>query len=132
MGTQIHTSPAQFGKVMAETKPRMAVGYHFFNDFDTVPPVLRDIRMTYDGPLALATDYMVFNVTKDDIKVRMAAVDEDIWPQPSTIPLVPPDPKLQRTQLSQEMVEGRIVHRDVLEDVYAYINETFGSNEQVP
>ncbi|MEE8148424.1 MAG: guanitoxin biosynthesis MBL fold metallo-hydrolase GntH [Longimicrobiales bacterium] len=132
VGTQIHTSPAQFGKVMAETKPRMAVGYHFFNDFDTVPPVLRDIRKTYDGPLALATDYMVFNVTKDDIKVRMAAVDEDIWPQPSTIPLVPPDPKLQRTQLSQEMRDGRIVHRDVLEDVYAYINEKFGSNEKVP
>ncbi len=132
VGTQIHTSPAQFGKVMAETKPRMAVGYHFFNDFDTVPPVLRDIRMTYDGPLALATDYMVFNVTKDDIRVRMAAVDEDIWPQPSTIPLVPPDPKLQRTQLSEEMLGGRIVHRDVLEDVYAYINEKFGSNETVP
>ena len=72
------------------------------------------------------------NVTKDDIKVRMAAVDEDIWPQPSTIPPVPPDPKLQRTQMSQEMVEGRIVHREVLEDVHAYINEKFGSNEQVP
>jgi ribonuclease Z len=132
VGTQIHTSPAQFGKVMAETKPRMAVGYHFFNDFDTLPAVMRDIRMTYDGPLALATDYMVFNVTKDDIRVRMAAVDEDIWPQPSTIPLVPPDPKLQRTKMSQEMIEGRIVHRDVLQDVYAHINEKFGSNEQVP
>ncbi len=132
VGTQIHTSPAQFGKVMAQTNPRLAVGYHFFNDFDTTPVVLRDIRMTYDGPLALATDYMVFNVTKDDIKVRMAAVDEDIWPQPSTIPLVPPDRALQRTSLSEEMLAGRIVHRDVLEDVYRYINEKFGSNETVP
>ena len=132
VGTQIHTSPAQFGKVMAETEPRLAVAYHFFNDFDTAPAVLRDIRMTYDGPLALATDYMVFNVTKDDIKVRMAAVDEDIWPQPSTIPLVPPDPKLRRTQMSDFTRGGRIVHRDILEDVYRYINEKFGSNEQVP
>jgi ribonuclease Z len=31
--------------------------------------------MTYDGPLALATDYMVFNVTRDDVRVRMAAID---------------------------------------------------------
>jgi ribonuclease Z len=77
VGTQIHTSPAQFGKVMAETKPRLAVGYHFFNDFDTTPSVLRDIRMTYDGELALATDYMVFNITKDEIKVRMAAVERN-------------------------------------------------------
>ncbi len=59
VGTQVHTSPAQFGKVMALTQPRLAVGYHFFNDFDTEPAVLADIRKTYDGPLALATDYMV-------------------------------------------------------------------------
>ena len=132
VGTQIHTSPAQFGKVMATTQPRMAVGYHFFNDFDTQPSVLRDIRRTYDGPLALATDYMVFNVTKDDIRVRMAAIDEDIWPQPSTIPLVPPDPALQRTQMSELMLGGRVVHRDVLEEIYAEINEQFGSNAQLP
>jgi len=24
-----------FGKVMSMIKPRLAVGYHFFNDFDT-------------------------------------------------------------------------------------------------
>ena len=132
VGTQIHTSPAQFGKVMAQTKPRMAVAYHFFNDFDTVPAVLRDIRKTYDGELALAVDYMVFNVTKEDIKVRMAAIDEDIWPQPSNIPLVPPDPSIRRTALSKMMLEGRIVHRDVLEEVYKEVNEKFGSNEKVP
>jgi ribonuclease Z len=132
VGTQIHTSPAQFGKVMAATKPRMAVGYHFFNDFDTVPPVLRDIRMTYDGPLALATDYMVFNVTKDDIRVRMAAVDEDIWPMPATRKLVPPDPKIRRVEMSQEMLDGRVVHRDILQTVYDEINKRFGSKEKVP
>jgi len=132
VGTQIHTSPAQFGKVMAETKPRMAVAYHFFNDFDTSPAVLRDVRRTYDGPLALAVDYMVFNVTKEDVKVRMAAIDEDIWPQPSNIPLVPPDIKLQRTSLSDYLKDGRVVHRDLLEEIYAEINEQFGSNAQVP
>ena len=132
VGTQIHTSPAQFGKVMAETEPRMAVAYHFFNDFDTSPAVLREIRKTYDGPLALAEDYMVFNVTKDDIKVRMAAIEEAVWPQPSTIPLVPPDPALRRTALSPAMLDGRVVHRDVLQAVYDDINRRFGSNEKVP
>ncbi len=133
VGTQIHTSPAQFGKVMAETNPRMAVAYHFFNDFDTAPNVLRDIRMTYDGPLALATDYMVFNIkTEGDVKVRMAAIDEDIWPPPSTIPLVPPDVKLQRTFLSEYMKGGRVVHKDVLERVYDQINKLYGTNIPVP
>jgi len=132
VGTQIHTSPAQFGKVMAETTPRLAVAYHFFNDFDTAPAVLRDIRRSYNGALALATDYMVFNVTEDDIRVRMAAIDEDIWPQASTIPLVPPDPALTRTELSQMMLDGRVVHYDILEEIYAEINAMFGSNAQVP
>jgi ribonuclease Z len=132
VGTQIHTSPAQFGKVMAATEPRLAVAYHFFNDFDTVPAVLRDIRRTYGGALALAVDYMVFNITEDDIRVRMAAIDEDIWPLPSTIPLVPPDPELQRVELSDFLRDARVVHRDVLEDIYKEINEQFGSNETVP
>ena len=132
VGTQIHTSPAQFGKVMAETKPRMAVGYHFFNDFDTQPSVLREVRRTYDGPLALAVDYMVFNVTKDDIRVRMASVNEDTWPQPSPIPLVPPDPKIRRTEMSQFIRDGRVIHRELLEEIYGEINQQFGSKARVP
>ncbi len=59
VGTQIHTAPEAFGKVMSMVKPRMAVAYHFFNDPDTAPPILEGIRSTYDGPLTLAEDYMV-------------------------------------------------------------------------
>ena len=132
VGTQIHTSPAQFGKVMATTNPRMAVAYHFFNDWDTSPLVLRDIRRSYDGPLALAVDYMVFNVTRDDIKVRMAAVDEDIWPLPSPLGNLPPDPTLQRTQFSDMMLSGRVVHTDVLKEIYAEVNEMYGTDIPVP
>jgi len=132
VGTQVHTSPAQFGKVMAEVQPRMAVAYHFFNDWDTSPAVLRDIRRTYSGPLALAVDFMVFNVTRDDIKVRMAVVDEDIWPMPSALGNVPPDVSLQRTQFSDMMLEGRVVHLDILEEIYAEINEMYGTNIPVP
>ncbi len=132
VGTQIHTSPAQFGKVMAATNPRMAVAYHFFNDWDTSPLVLRDIRRSYDGPLALAVDYMVFNVTRDDIKVRMAAVDEDIWPLPSPLGNLPPDPALRRTQFSDMMLGGRVVHTDVLTEIYAEVNEMYGTDIPVP
>ena len=38
------------------------------------------VRKVYDGPLALARDLMVINVTKDDIVVRMATVDEYVLP----------------------------------------------------
>jgi len=38
------------------------------------------VRKTYGGPLALARDLMVINVTKDVIKVRMATVDDYVLP----------------------------------------------------
>jgi ribonuclease Z len=82
VGTQIHTAPEAFGKVMQEIKPRMAVAYHFFKDFDTTAAVNDRIRTTYDGPLSLAEDFMVWNITKDDIKVRMAVVEEHTWAPP--------------------------------------------------
>ena len=116
----------------AEINPRMAVAYHFFNDFDTSPDVMRDIRRSYDGPLALAVDFMVFNVTRDDIKVRMAVVDEDIWPMPSALGNVPPDRSLLRTKFSQMMLDGRVVHTDILEEIYAEINAKYGTSIPVP
>ena len=132
VSTQIHTSPAQFGKVMAETNPRMAVGYHFFNDFDTQPLVLRDVRKTYDGPLALAVDYMVFNVTKDDIRVRMAAVDEDVWPLPATMPKLPPNPDDRVAFFSDFIREGRVPYTDVVNALYDDINAQYGTNVPYP
>ena len=59
----------------------MAVGYHFFHDFDTVHDIRDGIRQTYDGPLMLAQDGMVFNVTKDDIRVRMLTGPEHTYPE---------------------------------------------------
>jgi len=82
VGTQIHTSPEAFGKVMSIVKPKHAVAYHFFKDFDTTAAVNDRIRKTYDGPLSLAEDFMVWNITKDDIRVRMAIVDEYTWAPP--------------------------------------------------
>jgi ribonuclease Z len=82
VGTQIHTAPEAFGKVMSQIQPRMAVAYHFFKDFDTTAQINDRIRTTYDGPLSLAEDFMVWNVTKDDITVRMAVVEEATWAPP--------------------------------------------------
>ncbi|MBT8462063.1 MAG: hypothetical protein KJO44_06020, partial [Gemmatimonadetes bacterium] len=115
----------------AETRPRMAVGYHFFNDFDTQPAVLADIRKTYDGPLALATDYMVFNVTEDDVRVRMAAIDEDIWPQPATQPKLPPDLS-QQIGFSDFITDGRVPFSEVVEQLYDDINAEYETSVPYP
>ena len=125
-----HTSPQQFGKVMAMTEPRLAVGYHFYNDFDTLPPMLEEVRKTYDGPLAMATDYMVFNVTKDDVRVRMAAVDEEIWPTNPT------RPKEVRPgvgdSFSEFVIGGTEPMSELVEGIYRDFNERNGTNVEVP
>jgi ribonuclease Z len=129
VGTQVHTSPEAYGKMMSIIKPRMAVAFHFFNDWDTAPDISERIRTTYDGPLSLSTDYMVWNITKDDIRVRMAVVDEDVWPpQPSEKPLVP-DPTL-KVAFSKFIIEGRYNMKDVIQPTYDAINEQYDLNEQ--
>ncbi len=125
-----HTSPQQFGKVMSMTEPRLAVGYHFYNDHDTLPVILDQVRRTYDGPLAMATDYMVFNVTKEDIRVRMAAVDTEIWPSLSTRPTKRNPPK---GSLFSEFTEsGMEPMPELIQRIYDDFNKRNGTNVPLP
>jgi len=80
VSTRIHTEPQAFGKVMSAVKPRLAVGYHSVQSPENNAAIMDDVRKTYDGPLALARDLMVINVTKETTKVRMATVDEYVLP----------------------------------------------------
>ena len=128
-GTQVHTAPEAFGKVMSMVEPRMAVAYHFFKDFDTTASINDRIRSTYDGPLSLAQDFMVWNVTKDDIRVRMAVVSEEVWPPPASEEPEPPDPS-RRVPFSDLISDGKLDVIDVLQPIYDEINEAYGTNEQ--
>jgi ribonuclease Z len=105
----------------------MAVGYHFYNDFDTEPEVRKRVRKTYDGPLALATDYMVFNVTKDDIRIRMSAIDEEVWPSPATKPKIPPDTG-SAIAFSDFTKSGVLPFPEVVQPLFDEINEKYGTD----
>jgi ribonuclease Z len=127
VGTQAHTSPEQFGKVMSLVEPRIAVGYHFQNDFDTAPEMQRRIRQTYDGPLALAIDYMVFNVTKDDIRVRMSAIDEDIYPPKPLKDKNAPDSS-KAIPMSDFVKSGALGFPEIVGPIYDEINSMYGTD----
>ena len=126
VGAQAHTSPEQFGKVMSLTQPRLAVAFHFYNDFDTGPEVMERIRKTYDGPVALSQDYMVFNVTKNDIKVRMSAIDEDIWPSPALKKKIPPSSI--ESPFSDFIKSGALAYPEVVGPIYEEVNEIYGTD----
>lgn len=80
IGTFIHSAPEEAAVVLKEVDPRLAVIFHFFNDFDTAPEMEAKVREHYAGPLAMATDFMVINVTRELIVTRMAVVSEHVWP----------------------------------------------------
>ncbi|MDH3922678.1 MAG: hypothetical protein OES28_07645, partial [Desulfobulbaceae bacterium] len=86
-------------------------------------------RTTYDGPLSLAEDYMVWNITKDDIRVRLAIIDEDVWPPPATEKPQKPDPSI-RIPYSDEIAGGRLDVKDVIQPTYDAINKEYGLNEK--
>ncbi len=127
VGTQIHTAPPAFGKVMSMTKPRMAIAYHFFNDFDTSPKILEGIRSTYDGPLTLADDMMVWNVTKDEITVRNVIFDENVWPPPSANAPPPVDRSIMLIE-SDWIRSGAMDISEIIDALYDRANQMYGTD----
>jgi ribonuclease Z len=63
------------------------VAYHYFQDDETVDPFFENLRKTYDGPVVLAQDFTVINLTPGQIVVRQAQTDLLHW--------TPPPPKME-------------------------------------
>ena len=106
VSTRIHTEPQAFGKVMSAVKPRLAVAYHSVQSPENNAAIMDGVRKTYDGPLALARDLMVINVTKENIVVRMATVDEYVLP-PNVTQGYKDAPRSNKKSPSKETLEGK-------------------------
>lgn len=77
-----HTSGQAFGKIMSTFKPGHAVACHFMNEEATRFNLCEAIRETYSGPLSMATDNMVWNISAEGVTERMAVITEDAWSVP--------------------------------------------------
>jgi ribonuclease Z len=87
---EFHTSGPAFGKIMSEIEPGYAVAYHTMEEAH--PDLLLAIRSTYDGPLSIARDMMVWNITRDGVKERMAVSPDRASAVPGPTPQPPPEP----------------------------------------
>ena len=84
---------------------------------------------------------MVWNVTKDEIRVRMAEVDEHVWSPPLATPAIPPD-MADRAAVSEELgwevgytefiMSGVADYRDVIEPIYEEASEVLGRKFEYP
>jgi ribonuclease Z len=89
---EFHTSGPSFGKIMSTITPRHAIAYHALLDQGTQQynEYYDSIRSTYDGPLSIGSDLMVWNVTKDKIVERMAVSTGNAWAVEGTTRQPPP------------------------------------------
>jgi ribonuclease Z len=105
VSSYIHTPPEGFGKVMSAVKPRMAVAFHTVLLPDIHQGMLEGIRKTYDGPLTIANDLMVWNVTKDAITMREAVFPDRVTP-PSTTEAYKKAPRSGIAKMSKYVMDG--------------------------
>lgn len=76
----LHSPPRAAGLTFAKTRPKLAVMYHLrMNDGDEVA-VLDDLRREYSGPVVIARDLLVFNISPDGVVCRRAVTPEDAQP----------------------------------------------------
>jgi len=77
---EFHTPAKAAGVIFELTQPKMGVMYHTWVTKETIPPLFDDLRIPYLGPVTLAQDFTVFNISSDSIVVRQALVDDAPWP----------------------------------------------------
>lgn len=74
-----HTIPAQMGKILDLTRPRMGALWHL----DVTPgvdAVFEEVEANYSGPVTVSQDLTVFNVTKEAVTARQAKVNDAASP----------------------------------------------------
>ena len=54
----------------------------FESDADTLPDVMAAVQQTYDGSVDYAQDIMVWNITKNGVRTRMAVPNREAYPTP--------------------------------------------------
>ncbi len=102
-----HTLPVALGKIFELTKPRLAVGTHILHDPNAMISTIDSLRKHYDGPLVLAQDFMVFNVSEDKITVRMGVGPEKPWMH--TEATREGKPKFKKDNLNSELILNSVI-----------------------
>ena len=101
----------------------------------TSTPCLRSSRVparpTRDHSL-WRTIYLVWNVTKKDIKVREVVVNENAWPPAGVFDIPPMDPSAAADIRPSDWTQSQALNvTDVDQAIYDRINERYDLDEQM-
>jgi len=129
VSTMVHTTAPMFGKIMSLTKPKRAVAYHFQNDPATLPDVVTQVRRTYDGPVDFAVDGMVWNITNEGVRTRVAMMNSQPYPPPSVTVRQQAAPGGEKYVTPQWILQGfEWQTLEVMDNIHEEFNEEYGTD----
>jgi ribonuclease Z len=133
VSTLVHTTAPLFGKIMSLIQPKQAVAYHFQNDADTLPEVVTAVRKVYDGPVDFAVDGMVWNVTKEGVRTRVAMMNSQPFPPPSVTARVQAAPGGEKYVTPEWILQGfEWETLPLMDEVHEDFNKEFGTDFEFP
>jgi len=133
VSTMVHTTAPVFGKIMSMVKPRLAVAYHFQNDPEMIPEMVTEVRKLYDGAVDFAVDGMVWNITKDNIRTRVAMLNSQPYPPPSLAERQQAAPGGEVYKTPEWILQGYEWETlPVMDEIHQEFNEEFGSDFKFP
>ena len=129
VSTMVHTTAPVFGKIMSMIKPKHAVAYHFQNDPETIPEMVTAVRKIYDGPVDFAVDGMVWNITKDGVRTRVAMLNSQPFPPPSLVERQQEAPGGEKYETPKWILDGYEWETlPVMDEIHKEFNEEFGTD----
>jgi len=129
VSTMVHTTAPVFGKIMSMIKPKHAVAYHFQNDPETIPEMVTAVRKIYDGPVDFAVDGMVWNITKDGVRTRVAMLNSQPFPPPSLVERQQAAPGGEKYETPKWILNGYEWETlPVMDEIHKEFNEEFGTD----
>jgi len=133
VSTLVHTTAAVVGKIMAITEPKHAVAYHFQNDPDTLPDVVTEVRRVYDGPVDFAVDGMVWNVTQEGVRTRVAMLNSQPFPPPSVTAREQAAPGGEKYETPEWILQGYEWETlPLMDQIHDDFNDEFGTDFEFP
>ncbi|QYX30488.1 guanitoxin biosynthesis MBL fold metallo-hydrolase GntH [Sphaerospermopsis torques-reginae] len=101
--------PHAVGAIFDQTRPRLGVLTHLYLNENIKVAILDSCQEVYDGPIEIAQDLMVFNISKNEIKQRIAIVPElALQNTVKKYENLPPPKYKPREQLSQWLLDAVI------------------------
>jgi ribonuclease Z len=129
VSTMVHTTAPMFGKIMALTQPKHAVAYHFQNDPETLPDVVTEVRKVYDGPVDFAVDGMVWNITDEGVRTRVAMMNSQPFPPPSVTERQQAAPGGDKYVTPQWILQGfEWQTLGLMDQIHEDFNQEYGTN----